>query len=984
MSRLSKVCAAVFLLFSLQHGCGAAAQGLAGYTSRVWQVQDGLPEQTVQAFAQTPDGYLWIGTTGGLLRFDGSRFTLFDRQNTPALREQNVFCLFAAKDGTLWIGTEGGGLVRYRSGVFRSYTARDGISNDFVRALLEDTHGNLWIGTDNGLLRMSGDRIERIDGRDGIPALAIHAIYQDRSGGLWVGGSKLIYLQNGVKEYTLPGQGSQNRVKSIVEAADGSVWVGTVSGLNLMRPGEDRFRRVPEINGTVRVLRQTPDNVLWIGTIGQGLFYLRHHQFSRLLTPSLPSNTVLNFFEDSEKNYWIATQAGMLRLTHTPVSIVRLPQATDADFGTIYEDRDGSFWIASAELFRLQKGTVKPWSFPGLNDVHVRNLYRDASGALWIGTDGSGLYRLAGASLLHFTTAQGLSNNFIRAMAQDHDGSMWIATDEGINHLVPEKQGYSIHRYQMHDGLVYFSTRCLLVDHNGDVWVGTDRGLSHLQHGTFMADRVTSMLSQQKIWSIHEDPDGGLWFGTRNSGLYWLRDGVLGHITMQQGLASNAIYQILEDKNAHFWMSGPTGISLLDRHDLEAAARNAAHRVAVTFYSISDMPEVPEIYGGTQSAGCITASGDIWFPSNKGPIHILPRAPASLPVPALHIAEVSADGTPVSLAQKLTLRPGNSRLVIAYTPIRLGPQNSLRFRYKLEGIDQTWTQPSLERVAHYTNLPPGDYRFLVECFDTSRPDQVATASLEIVQEPFFYRTSWFLAICIAALALIIYAIHKFRVKQMRMRLEAVLEERSRLAREMHDTVIQGCTSISALLEALAMNQKDEPQRSLVDTACEQVRTTIDEARQAVWNLRQNNGVITDFGEKLETMGRQAAHEFGVPVINRITGRSFSLNQAAAHELLMVAREAIYNALFHARPSNVQVQLSFLRQQLVMRIYDDGCGFDPGTLSRNNENHYGLLGMRERVERLGGKFHLWSAHGQGTRIEVSVPCSNDILERNGIN
>lgn len=261
---MQKYCAFAVLLLICAAGPGAAKAGtLAGYTQHVWQAADGLPEQTVQAFAQTADGYLWIGTTGGLVRFDGTHFTVFDRQNTPSLHENSVFCLMVSRDGALWIGTEGGGLIRYTEGQFQSWTAHEGLSNDFVRSLAQDAEGVIWAGTDNGLLRLQGNHFARVDGASGIPALAVHSVFPDRQGRLWVGGSKLLCLQGAdVKEFTLSGEASQNRVKSILQTQDGTLWVGTVSGLNRMPPGQNKFERVPGINGTVRVLRQTPDGAV--------------------------------------------------------------------------------------------------------------------------------------------------------------------------------------------------------------------------------------------------------------------------------------------------------------------------------------------------------------------------------------------------------------------------------------------------------------------------------------------------------------------------------------------------------------------------------------------------------------------------------------------------------------------------------------------------------------------------------------------------
>jgi ligand-binding sensor domain-containing protein/signal transduction histidine kinase len=957
-------------------GCTAAwADGLDAYTRHVWQASDGLPEQTVQAFAQTPDGYLWIGTTGGLVRFDGVHFTVYDRQNTPALHENSIFCLTVARDGALWIGTEGGGLARYARGQFRSWSTRDGLSNDFVRKIAEDAHGAIWAGTDNGLLHLEGDRFVRVDGTQSIPALAVHAVYFDRGGRLWAGGSKLLCLEGGrATEYTLPGEASQNRVKSIVQTADGSIWVGTVSGLNRMLPGGKAFDRVPGVAGTVRVLLQASDGVLWIGTIGQGAFEWNAGKLAQITAPSsLPSNTVLNFFEDGEKNLWVGTQAGMLRLTRAQVSIVPLPKANDSDFGTIYRDHDASFWIASTLLFKMRNGEAVPRSLPGLESVHVRNVFRDRSGALWVGTDGDGIFRIAAGITQHLTASDGLSNNFVRAMAQDRDGSLWVAADEGVSHILAEGAQPRIVSYQMRDGLAYFSTRALLEDRRGDLWIGTDRGLSHMHAGAFQSDAATSALAQMKIWAIHEDSDGGLWFGTRNNGLFRYRDGKLAHFSAEDGLAGNAIYQILEDNAGHLWMSGPNGISLLSRHELDAQAETFPRRFALAFYSTADMAANTEIYGGTQPSGCITPEGDVWFPSNAGPIHVSPSHHAPLPPPPLRMQAVLADGLAISLDGPIVLQPGISRLQFAFAPIQLRSQGGLRFRYRLDTFDKDWGATTQARTADYTNLPAGRYLFRVETFELDNPGAVSEASIAVVKRPFFYRTWWFIALCLLFVALVIYGAYQYRVRQVRARFEAVLEERSRVAREMHDTVIQGCTGVSALLEALSMESvHDEASEGLMDFARLQLRTTIDEAREAIWNLRQTDGDAGRLGEKLESMTRQVGGEFQLPIECSVRGTPFGVSHPVAHDLLMVAREGIFNAALHGRPARVEVALTYKSRELILSLSDDGCGFDPQQMQVQNGHHFGLRGMRERIERSGGRFKLTSALGKGVQIEVRLP------------
>ncbi|HTV16218.1 MAG TPA: two-component regulator propeller domain-containing protein [Acidobacteriaceae bacterium] len=966
----TRIASALALLGMLASTALAASPD--GYTRKLWQTQDGLPEQTVQAFAQTPDHYLWIGTTGGLLRFDGAHFTVFDHGNTPQLHENSVFALLVSRDGSLWIGTEGGGLARWQNGKFRSYGAQDGLSDGFVRALFEDRGGTMWIGTDNGLLRFAAGRLVRVDGTGNIPPLAVHAIAEDHSGGLWVGGSRLLRLDHGMaREFTLQGGGSQNRVKSILETRDGTLWVGTVSGLHRLRPGAQRFERVQGITQTVRVLRQLSDGSLWVGTIGEGIRRIVGDSVTAITAPdSLPSNTVLNVFQDDEQNLWIGTQAGMLRLTRTPVRIVPLPQAADSDFGTLYADRDGTLWVVSTDVFQVRNGLAVPWAHPQLGPLHARNIFRDRAGALWIGTDGDGLIRVDNGNVLRLTARDGLVNNFIRVIVQSHDSSMWFGTDEGVSHWT--SRGFV--NYQMRDGLSYFSTRALIEDRNGDIWIGTDRGLNHLHAGVFVHDAPTAALAEEKVWSIHEDSDGGLWFGTRSNGLYRWRDDQLTHYTTAQGLASNSIYQIVEDRKGGLWLSGPNGISLLQRRELDEAADHPAQHLSLTLYGVSDEVETTQIYGGRQPSGCVDGADGVWFPSNKGPIHIARETAPPLPLPQVVIDEVSIDGRSVDPAQPIMLAPGATRLEISWSPILLRSQEGMRFRYRLGGFDNDWSAASPRRTASWTNLPPGTYSFHVAAFEINRPEAVSEIVLPVVQRPHFWRTWWFVGCCVLLLAAAFLGAYRFRLWQMRMRFEGVLDERARLAREMHDTVIQGCAGISALLEALASLREEETSlpHELLDHARRQVRTTIDEARQAVWNLRQGQPSGRDLEATLESMARQISAESGIPVVCEISGKPFSLTQMATHELMMMAREAVYNAVLHAHPDRVDVRVVFDRNELMLEVRDNGSGFEPAAVFARQDRHYGLVGMRERIEAVGGDFHLDSAPGRGTDLTVRIP------------
>lgn len=950
-----------------------------GYSGRLYGVANGLPEQTVQAFAQTPDHFLWIGTTGGLARFDGTHFTIFDRENTAAFHENSVFCLLAAKDGSLWIGTEGSGLVQYRNGTFRAYGSADGLTDLFVRTLAQDAAGTIWIGTNNGLFRLTSQPaatpaiapIQRVDATANVPPLAVNAICEDSHGRLWLGGSRLAIMQQGtVTFFALPGDAARNRVKAIAETTSGAIWVGTVSGLYRMRVGEGQFTAVPGIRGTTRGLRTTSDGRFWISTLGRGTVAYRLNEKDDLVDgTALPSDTVLTVFEDIEQNVWLGMETGMLRLSRTPLTILPLPHAGESDFGTVYQDREGRLWAASTQLYLLQNGSPELYQSAALAGVKVREVFQDRDLSLWFGTDGSGLIHVTGSTARHYTTSDGLVNNFIRAILQAQDGSLWIGTDEGVSHF----DGRGFTSYQMKDGLAYQSIRSMLQDSAGDLWIGTELGLSHLRGGGFVQDVPVQAMRNDKVWALHQDRDGSLWIGTRNNGLFRYRNGALTHFRVSDGLAGPGIYDIEEDHAGRMWLSGPNGISLLDRYELDRFAEHRETHLSLAFYGTSNGTETVQLFGGIQTAGALTANGDVWFPSNRGLIHIDRAQVISHPPAPLVISSVLADGRELAPGSAISLAAGAARLEINYASVMLRSQEAMRFRYMLDGLDKTWNDAGTRHVADYTNIPAGHYVFRVQAYDLGHPETVSDASLPVVKYPHFYRSWWFVLLCVGFVAAFILALHRMRVRQVRRRFQAVLEERNRLAREVHDTLLQGCTGVSAVLEAVAsIPEAHGPlKQSLLDQARAQIRTTINEARDAVWALRHERDALQDLARLMDGMRTQLSRELGVPIEYSVEGQPFAVNRPVAHELIMIAREAVHNAASHATPTRVRLHLGFRENDLAVGVEDDGCGFEPDIIPADSM-HFGLVGMQERVARLGGTIRLNSVRSVGTTVTVCVP------------
>jgi ligand-binding sensor domain-containing protein/signal transduction histidine kinase len=952
-----------------------------GYGSRVWRSADGLPESTVQAFAQTKDRYLWIGTTGGLVRFDGVHFTVFDRESTPALRENSVYALLAASDGALWIGTEGAGLVRYKNGSFQSFSAKEGLTNGFVRTIFEDSKGAVWVGTDRGLFQIRGAGLVRVDGQAGIRSIAVHTIREDRDGGLWVGGEGLIRLSGGkTVSLRFPGGLGENTVRSILQARDGTIWVGTVAGLQRMTRaanGEGFIsKKADGIENTVQVLRESRDGTLWAGAVGGGLIRYRDGAFSRQMSPAvLPSNVVLALFEDEEQNLWVGTQAGLVRFSQTPVTMLPFPDSLDSGFGTVYADRDGTIWITGPHLYRSDGRTILPAALPpALAGIAVRNVFRDSHGSLWLGTK-NGAVRIRGGQIFRYTMENGLINDFVRAFAEDPGGDIWIGTDSGLSRWSPG----GLTSYHTRNGLAYGSVRALLMDHNGDLWVGTDRGPSHMHAGVFVQDGAVGLLAGEKIWTIHEDREGGLWFGARAGGLYRWKNGKLSHFTTREGLASNSISQILEDARGNLWMSGPTSISSVPRSELDRSADAPPYHPAVTFYDISETMDMSQLNGGIQPAGCITGNGEVWFAGSKGPVRVTPDVPRTVAAPPVVIERVVADGQDVPTSRKLKLGPGQGKLEIHYTAVRLKAQARTRFKYLLEGFDSDWTEAGSRRVAYYTNLPPGGYRFRVMAFDMETPRTTAETALDLYWRPYFYQTDWSIAFAVGLLGALAWAAHRSRVRQIHSRFQGILLERNRVAREMHDTLIQGCAGVSALLEAASCVNGSSPEmsRDLLDRARTHVRETMDEARRAVWDLRHTvpaSGIAAALAEEAGRTQKETA----IPVRYEPSGLPFPVPEHIESELLSIAREALRNAVRHAHPRTLCLRLHFGRRRRVqMEITDDGCGFAVGQPTSAAVDHYGITGMRERVEALGGSFLVESVPGAGSRIAVTVAVNRSV-------
>jgi ligand-binding sensor domain-containing protein/signal transduction histidine kinase len=956
-------------------------QSESEYSRRVWRIQEGLPEGRIQALAQTPDQYLWIGTSGGLVRFDGVRFAIFNRSNTPAFRDDSILALCPARDGSLWIGTEGGGLLHLIHGDFQVFGASEGLSNGFVRAIKEDRQGALCVGTDRGFFRHDSGKFLRLDGQNGAPVLSVRDIFQSSDGRLWVEGSSLLMqVEGGSLRQLFPSATTRPlSVQRISEAPAGALWLGTQLGLARLRDGRiEPYRGTEKAN--VQTLYANSEDDLWIGTLAQGLLRLRAGLLTTYQAPAmLPDNTIGAVVEDRERSLWIGTQDGLVRFSKKTASVLAAREGlADENVVSIYGDRDGALWIATitGRLYRVTGRTAVPFALPD-ESLRARTVFRDSQGGLWIGSLNRGAVRLSGGKATPFNIATGLRSNSIRSFCEDRQGNIWIATGSGLSRW----DGRKLRNYYLEDGLAYGSVRVVMLDSVGDLVVGTDGGANRMRDGKFVPDSLLAQLGSERIWTLHQDAQGGLWLGTRSGGLFRVKQGKVTRYTTRDGLLSDSIFQLLEDGQGRIWMSGSAGISSVDRKELDAMAEGKRGPLPVVPYGAAEGLESSEMNGGVQPAGYRTASGELWFPSVKGAVRIDPRLlRPNIRAPIL-IEALLVDDRSVPLSGPIHIPPGRARLEIQYTACNLLSPERLTFRYKLEGFDENWTQAAARRTAYYTNLPAREYRFRVLASDAAAPESVSETSLTFVRDPYFHETGWFYGLCALLAGAVGYGGFRLYARQTRAHFNSILGERVRLAREMHDTVIQGCVGVSTLLEAAFSVDRADPAKTkdLLDQARTQVRLTLEEARQAVWDLRRETPA-GDLAATLSDFARRLSGEKGIPVEVEIVGLPAPLDEGTERNLLLVAREAMRNAVAHAAPTKIGIRLCFEQKEIHLEVTDDGRGFVPSEVGLVESGHYGIAGMRERIAQLRGSFELNSAPGAGTKVIARVPLAGHLEKR----
>ena len=980
--RLSRVI--VGCLLALPLGCGTSAlaldphKPLAQLSLALWQTENGLPQNTVHAIAQTRDGYLWVATEAGLARFDGVRFAIFDKQNTPQLKSNYVRALCADRRGRLWLGTTDG-LLKFADDQFTNVALPADPADNSINLIYEETDGNILVATNNGLFRFSDGAGKQFQSGAKGGMRGVQSLFADRDGALWLGTSTgLSRFKDGqLTDYNAQADLNGRSIVAITQTADGRLWFATLDGLICLCDAKLTIYTAREgLPGSrINALYADREGSLWLATTA-GLYRFADGRFDAYSAgDGLSTAIILALFEDAEGSLWVGTEsAGLQLLRDKKFTTYTVRDGLAGDLvKAIYEDHAGNIWIGTYGhgLSRFKDGRFTNYSTAdGLSSDIVLALAEDAQGDLWVGTP-DGLDRFHEGRFKAYTSADGLANDFVRSIYEDQRGALWIGTRGGLTRL----QAGVFNIYTTQDGLPNDFVGTILEDAQGNLWVGTLGGLSRFRDGRFTTYTTRDGLSSDVVISLYEDGAGVLWIGTNGGGLDRFKDGKFTAYTAPAGLFADVVYRVLEDGQNNLWLSGNKGIFRLGKQELNDFAAGRVQTVTSIVYGTADGMPTRECSGGGHPAGWRGRDGRLWFPTIKGVAMIDPaQIKLNEQPPPVRIEQINVDDEPLALGRTGTLAPGKSRFDFAYTaPSFIAPEQ-VRFKYKLEGFDRDWVDGGARRVAYYTNLPPGRYKFTVIAANNDGVWNETGASFEFYLRPHFYQTYWFYALCLLALALAAWQLYRLRVRRMRGQFAAVLQERNRIARELHDNLAQEILGISVQLELVArlLATSTEAAKTHLDRARILVRNSINEARRYVWDLRSQTLEQRDLPTALSDTARRLTAETQVHAQVQVSGAFRPLPAATENNLLRIGQEAVNNAVRHAGAQRILINLSFAPKRVQLSVRDDGRGFDYQAQTQNNGPHFGLLGMRERAEQLGGTLNIHSAPDAGTEVVVDVP------------
>jgi signal transduction histidine kinase/ligand-binding sensor domain-containing protein len=931
----------------------------------------------VNAITQTANGFLWVGTDGGLARFDGEHFTQI-RLRAGKSKEIPVSFLVTAQDGALWVGTDSGlayipsaALDHFDRSLVTMYHPGVGPSDRIACLLIRD--GILWVGTAHGLYRFDRGHFVTV-----IPAEPISTIDQSSDGHLLIITGHGFVEWDGARMLRYPDLPRQLGVHSdgifqVHEDRHHLRWFCTSAGIARLVNGS--FERLAPYgnsggNGAFRIY-EDPQGNLWTNK-ESGLFRVGDQRAGGLALGVHPRY----MYSDGNGTLWVATASeGLFRFTDRTFKMYTsadgLPHSNIPM--AVLAAHDGTLWVGSncGGLSRFDGKRFKTYSEKdGLLNSCVWSLAEDANHDLWIGTWGGGLFRFRNGRFTQYSTPQGLPGAVVLSLAPAQDGSLWIATTDGLSHM----QNEHFHNYTRADGLSSDRIITVVQDHLGGIWAATDADVDHLVGDRFVPIRGAREEGEVPYGPLKEDSFGNLYAFSSVNGISRIEDNRLASV--------NGALQpsgMVESHDHDFWVSGRDGIYRVGAGDLRRAELDPDSPVNYTSYGPADGLATRECTTGQPNIA-ITPDDKLWVGTLKGLAMLdLRRQLKRDRKPAIFMEEIEVGKTQRNPGSELVLEPGKAHVDLHFTAVDLASPENVRLQYRLDGVDAAWFDADSTRTATYTDIPVGVHAFHIRASNGDGVWDREGIVYNVNQKPFFYQTAAFQLAAVMAAVLLLVGMYQLRLRQAAARLSARLEERlaerERIARDLHDTLLQGFQGlILRFHDAMMEIPEREPARRLMETALDRADEVMAEGRDRVVGLHPSFDRARDLAQTLARAGDEIANGSEIKISVTTEGQVQTLDPEALDEIYCIGREAMVNAFRHAKGRSIEVEVDYASWELRLRIRDDGRGIDPKILEGGRPGHIGLASMRERAERVGGQLDIISGPGAGTEIELRVPAA----------
>lgn len=952
---------------------------LTQYVHRIWQSQQGLPQAAIiSAIHQDTDGYLWLGTQAGLVRFDGVRFTPFENFYSGA---PNLWVRHVIEDSkhAIWIGTNDTGVIRLGNGKATRFMSDENSPSETVQCLISDRKGDVWACSANGLVRFS-QGVQYVYGvAQGLASNSALSACEDLDGTIWVGGENShLSVWNGSRFQTHPliSIPADSAVRSLA-CSDGSIWIGTTNGLVEIRDGHEKLFTVNNglADNRVLCLARGRHGTLWIGT-QSGFSRMRNGDLESFLPQDgLSQSMVYSIFEDREGSLWVGTKHGLNQFSDSRAFPYTVGEGLPSnDTGPVVQDDRGSIWAGTIGngLARFYGRRFKAVS-EFLASDSINALSPGQNNELWVGSD-NGLSRLHDGQLQQtYSTRNGLPSNTIRCIFRDHTGIVWVGTSAGVAEFNRGMFVQPLVLRSLTDPILAMGE-----DRDGRIFFATKRGVHSLQHGqlTELTQRGTPL---RDVDSFYLDPDGLVWMGTLGNGLRMLEARNVFSFSYKDGLFDDETYGIVRDNRDRLWVACSKGVFWVPRSDLRRFASGAIQKFASNSYSPTDALRLIEAKRGVQPGISVMRDGRIWFSTIRGLIVLDPQiAFFPVPPPPVVIEEVTVNGESKSPEQIGKLAPSQKNLEFRYTGLSFIAPDRMKFRYMLEGYDHDWIEAGARREAFYTNLPPGNFRFRVTACNGDGNCNETGKVIAFTLMPHYYQRAWFLPMCALSLALMGWLAYRYRIRRLREQFNLILTERSRIARELHDTLIQGFSGIALQMQALALDLPTPELRSKIDGIIHDAGDCLRETRRSVAGLRsaRQGGTAAGLSAALEQAARQITETKDIRLKLKLGGGPKNLPADVEYNLLRIAMEAMSNSVKHSGARTVEVALNCSAEQVRLSIKDDGSGNVREGNGTTRLGHYGLIGMKERAAQIGADLKFVSEPGRGTIVSVLLPAGRE--------